>query len=348
MTGHSGSPLVLRWRRYSLLLHRRSIAVALVLALLVLVLALWALMHGKLALPPLAVLKVLLGDNAPPLHQQIIVSVRLPRMLTALLVGAALGIAGAVFQSISRNPLGSPDIVGFTTGAASGALLPMMLLTGGNDLAVAAGALLGGLATALVVYGLARVEGEVSSYRLILMGIGVGATLMAFNGLLLIKGDLDDAMMANLWLAGSLHARTWAHVWPLLAGMVLLLPLLLAGARSLTLLEMGDDVAAQLGVRVERVRLWMMLAAVMLAALATAAAGPVAFIALAAPQLARRLTRGVGVPVASAALMGSLLLLAADLLTQSLPFRAHVPIGRVTGIVGGLYLLALLTRMRRI
>ena len=153
--------------------------------------------------------------------------------------------------------------------------------------------------------------------------------------------------MANLWLAGSLHARTWTHVYPVMIGVVVLLPVMMMLKRALTMIEMGDDIATQLGIRVERVRLAMIFFAVVLAAFATGAAGPIAFVALAAPQLVSRLRRSRSLSLCSSALMGALLILTADILVQWLPFQASVPIGRMTGIVGGLYLMWLLTRSKQ-
>ncbi|WP_253265327.1 FecCD family ABC transporter permease, partial [Pseudomonas aeruginosa] len=273
--------------------------------------------------------------------------VRLPRVLTACLVGAALGMAGAIFQSISRNPLGSPDVIGFTTGAASGAIMQIILFDAG-PLATSLAALAAGLCTALAVVLLARRGATAGGYRLVLVGIGVGASLSGLNSLLLVTGNLDQAMYAQLWLAGSLNTRTWSHVVPAALGLLASVPLALYHGRRLEVLELGDASAAQLGVAVERVRLQMVLVAVGMTAIATAAAGPIAFIALAGPQLARRLTRSAGVPLLSGALMGAVLLLAADLLGQRLAYVANLPIGLMTGLLGGFYLLWLLLRSRRI
>lgn len=333
--------------RWSVLYQPRALAVGAVLTLLIGLAAALVMTLGRMNIGPWDVLAALLGSGDGGLRDHIILDIRLPRVLVALFVGVALGVSGAVFQSVSRNALGSPDVIGFTTGAATGALGQIML-AGPDPVRVALAAVAGGVLTAVVVYVLARQGGVVGSYRLILTGIGVGAVLTALNGLMLVRVDLDDAVMANLWLAGSLHARTWAHVWPVMVGTIVLVPVVLAGAPALRMIEMGDDMASQLGIRVERVRLSMIFAAVVLAALAVGAAGPIAFIALAAPQLAARLGQGRGLPVLTAGLMGGALLLAADLLTQALPLAVSVPIGRMTGIVGGIYLIWLLTRSRRL
>lgn len=196
--------------------------------------------------------------------------------------------------------------------------------------------------------GAAGVDPRAWGARLVLVGIGVGASLSGLNSLLLVTGNLDQAMYAQLWLAGSLNTRTWSHVVPAALGLLASVPLALYHGRRLEVLELGDASAAQLGVAVERVRLQMVLVAVGMTAIATAAAGPIAFIALAGPQLARRLTRSAGVPLLSGALMGAVLLLAADLLGQRLAYVANLPIGLMTGLLGGFYLLWLLLRSRRI
>ncbi len=324
---------------------KRTVWMSCALFFLMLALGLLALTLGKYPISYTTLGHFALGEDIGRIAERILVHIRLPRMLTALCVGAALGIAGAVFQSISRNPLGSPDVIGFTTGAATGALVNIILLNNGM-FGVAVCAILGGTLTALTVYFLSLEQRQISSYRMILIGIGVGAILSALNGLMLVWGDIDNAISANLWLSGSLNARKWGDVIPVAVGLIICIPLLKWSVRSLALIEMGEDMAAQLGVSIERMRFISLFSAVVLAALATGAAGPIAFIALAAPQLVRRITRHPNVPIISAALMGAVLLLLADLLTQWAPLNLTLPIGRVTGIVGGIYLIWLLTRTR--
>ncbi|KAA1187633.1 FecCD family ABC transporter permease [Photorhabdus heterorhabditis] len=337
------------WRqgKMSLVFVHRNLMVTCAMLLLIMGLAVFSMTIGKFNITIEQIISTFWGAGSGTVSEKIIMDIRLPRVLTAIFVGAALGVSGAVFQSISRNALGSPDVIGFTTGAATGAIIQIVLFDN-NAAQVAIAAIVGGVLTAAVVYLLSLKSGSIGGYRLILTGIGVGSVLTALNGLLLVKGNLDNTVMANLWLAGSLNARTWGHVFPVLTGVVLLVPLVLFTARKLNIIEMGDDIASQLGIKVERVRLIMIFCAVVLAALATGAAGPIAFVALAAPQLVVRLTRSRNMPVISAALMGACLLLAADLFTQLLPLKAAVPIGLMTGLVGGVYLIWLLTRSRQI
>lgn len=337
----------IRIGKAAFLVETRPLLVTAFLLALAMLMGVIAMTVGRIPLAPGDILAILFGQGPGGSAEQIVRNVRLPRVLTGLLVGAALGASGAIFQSVSRNALGSPDIIGFTTGAAAGALTQIVIF-GGGAVAVAVSAIGGGVATAGLVYLLSMKGGASASYRLVLTGIGVGAILTAFNGLLLVKGDLDNAVAANLWLAGSLDARNWFHVYPVLFGCLMLLPLAGFLARPLTLMEMGDDIARQLGIAVEGVRLGAMFCAVLLASLATGSAGPVAFVALAAPQLARRLTLGRSVPIWSAAATGACLLALADLASQIMPFHITVPIGRMTGLIGGLYLAWLLTRSRRL
>ncbi|MGW0628148.1 FecCD family ABC transporter permease [Streptomyces sp. NPDC002758] len=299
---------------------------------------------GDFPIPAGDVLRTLLGPGDR--GQEFIVNeLRLPRVLVGLLVGASLGLGGALFQSISRNPLGSPDVLGLSQGSAAGALVVIVLMSG-SATEVTLGALVGGLVTGLAIYLLAWKQG-VHGYRLVLVGIGVSAIVTAVNGYLLTKADLVDAARAVVWMTGSLNGRDWEQVWPLLGLCAVLVPLVLAGARGLRMTEMGDDVSYTLGVRVERVRLLLMVSAVLLTAAATAAAGPVGFVALTAPQLARRLTRSPGPNLVPSLCMGAALLVTADWASQGVFGADQLPVGVVTGVLGGIYLLWLLVTERK-
>jgi iron complex transport system permease protein len=299
---------------------------------------------GDFPIPAADVLRTLMGDGDP--GQEFIVNeLRLPRVLVGLLVGASLGLGGALFQAISRNPLGSPDILGLGQGATAGALVVIVLFSG-SATEVTMGALAGGLVTGMAIYLLAWKRG-VHGYRLVLVGIGVSAIVTAVNGYLITKADLVDASRAVVWMTGSLSGRDWAQVWPLLALCAVLVPLVLANGRGLRMMEMGDDISNALGVRVERVRMLLMVSAVLLTAAATAAAGPVSFVALTAPQLARRLTRSPGPNLLPSLCMGAALLVTADWVSQWAFGADQLPVGVVTGVVGGSYLLWLLVAERR-
>ncbi len=328
----------------SLRIERRALAVGALLVLAAFVMAVLLIGTGDFDIAPWDVVQTLLG-NGTPAHDFIVNDLRLPRVLVALLVGAALGMAGAVFQSVTRNPLGSPDLLGFSYGSAVGALVVIILLKG-SATEVAAGALLGGLLAGAAVYLLAYKRG-IHGYRLVLVGIGASAMLLAVIQYLITKAQLVEASRAMVWLTGSLAGRDWAQVWPLLATCAVLFPLVLGQSRALRMIEMGDDAAYAVGVRVERTRLLLMLAAILLTTAASAAAGPISFVALAAPQLARRLTGSPGANLLSAALMGSVVLLLSDWASQRAFGADQLPVGVVTGLVGGVYLLWLLVTERK-
>ncbi|GII97734.1 iron complex transport system permease protein [Sediminihabitans luteus] len=307
-----------------------------------LVLVVLGLGLGDYPLGPLEVVRALGGDQG--FASTVVLEWRLPRVLAALAFGAALGVSGALFQSLTRNPLGSPDVIGFATGSFTGVLVFTVLL-GGSVLGATGGALVGGLATALVVYLLAYRDG-VQGFRLIVVGIAITAMLGSFNTWLLLKVQTEVAMAASMWAAGSLGLVGWSQLWPAALMLALLVPCVLAVARPLRQLELGDDAAAAHGVRVEPARLVILVVGVALTAVVVATTGPIAFVALAAPQIAKRLAGGAGLPLGHTALLGGTLLLAADLVAQHL-LPTDLPVGIVTIVLGGVYLLTLLVREAR-
>jgi iron complex transport system permease protein len=328
----------------SLRLDVRAVTVVVLLLLAALAASVVLIGTGDFPIPAGDVVRTLLGDGNAG-QEFIVRELRLPRVLVGLLVGASLGLGGALFQAVTRNPLGSPDVLGLGQGATAGALTVIVLFSG-SAAQVTAGALVGGLATGLAIYLLAWKRG-VHGYRLVLVGIGVSAVVTAVNGYLLTISDLVDAARAVVWMTGSLNGRDWDQVWSLLALCAVLVPLVLANGRGLRMTEMGDDVAGALGVRVERVRALLMVAAVLLVATATAAAGPVSFVALTAPQLARRLTGSPGPNLLPSLCMGAALLVTADWASQRLFGADQLPVGVVTGVLGGVYLLWLLVIERK-
>jgi iron-siderophore transport system permease protein len=322
----------------------RSVAVGAVLAAATVAAATVTLTTGDFPVPATEVLRALAGQASPG-AEFIVTTLRLPRLLTGVLVGAALAVSGAVLQTVTRNPLGSPDLIGFTTGSATGALM-VIVLTDGGLFAVSAGALAGGVATAIVMFALAFRRG-VQGFRLILVGIGLSAMLLAANRYLITRAALYDALAAQAWLTGGLNQRGWGHVLAVGVAMGVLLPLVLGYSRRLALLELGDEAATALGVAVRRTRIVLVGASVGLAAVATAATGPIAFVALAAPQLARRLTRSAGPAIVPAAITGALLIVVSDLAVQRAFPSAQLPAGIATSAIGGVYLAWLLTRRWR-
>lgn len=320
--------------------ERRGAAVYLILAVLAVAFGVVGIMIGDYGISLEQVAKALTGQTEDRLVQYFVVEMRLPRSACALLVGAALGISGAIFQTISANPLGSPDIIGFTTGAATGALVQIVLF-GGDTRAVAIAAVVGGLVTAGIVYGLAW-RGGVAGFRLVLVGIGVGALLGAINTLLVVRAPLEAAQDASQWLAGSLNATLWPETRAVAIALVVLVPIVIWQFRPLGQLPLGDDAATGLGVRVERSRFILVIAGVALMGVATASTGPIAFVALAAPHLVKKLTRTPGVAIFGAAIMGGVLVLASDLIARRIFAPNELAVGVITGSLGGLYLIWLL------
>ncbi|WP_320776378.1 FecCD family ABC transporter permease [Streptomyces sp. CRN 30] len=335
---------LLRTGRWSLRFDTRTVLVCAVFAVLTVLAMVLSIGTGTYALSPAEVVRTLAGDG-PPGAEFVVLDLRLPRALVAALVGLGMGMAGAVFQSLTRNPLGSPDIMGFGNGASAGALVAIIVLDAGAS-QTAFGAVCGGVATAAAVYLLAWKRG-VHGYRLVLVGIGASAVLGAVTSFLYLRADIGKAAQAASWTIGSLNARSWGDVTVAALGLVLFAPVVLLYARRLTLLEMGDDTAAALGVPPERSRLVLIGAGTGLTALAVAAAGPIPFVAMAAPQLARRVTRAAGPNLLPAAWMGALLVTAADLTTQRVTGSALLPVGVLTGVAGGAYLAWLLRGERK-
>lgn len=319
----------------------RSRSVGLALAAAVLLATVFAVSGGEYSLSPWRVLTILFGGGEG-LETTVVWQWRMPRATAALVFGAGLAVSGAVFQTLTRNPLGSPDIISFSTGAYTGALV-VLTVVGGGFLATSLGALAGGLLTAFVVYLLAWRNGT-HGFRLILVGIGVSAVLASFNHYLVLRAELDVAMAAAVWGAGTLNGVTWAGVIPVSIVVLASLAAVLVGSKSLQMLQMGDDLASALGMKVERTKLVLVTLAVLLVSAVTALAGPIAFVALVAPQLARRLVGGGSLNLIPTALTGAFLLALGDLLAQRLFAPIQLPVGVVTVCIGGIYLVYLLNR----
>ncbi|UOE21882.1 iron chelate uptake ABC transporter family permease subunit [Thermobifida halotolerans] len=304
----------------------------------------WSLTVGEMALPLRDVAAALVGRSDDGVAR-IVMEWRMPRVLLAALGGWALALSGAVFQTVTRNPLGSPDVIGFNTGAYTGALLGM-LLVGGGHLTTVAGALLGGTLTGLAVYVLALRRG-LNGYRLVVVGIGISSLLASVNGYLMITVRVEEALPAAVWGAGSLATATWADVVPVLVAVAVLTPVLMLVNRDTQLTALGDDAARSRGVDTDRLRPVLLATGVALTAAVTAVAGPIAFVALVAPQLAVRLTRTPALPLLPTAFLGASLLVLSDLVARTVIAPAQLPVGVVTVTVGGGYLAWLLISQAR-
>jgi iron complex transport system permease protein len=323
----------------------RTVAVCVALASVAILAFAVGVSVGDFPIPLERVFPALVGLGDPD-GDFIVRVLRLPRALTGLLVGAAFGMSGAIFQRLAGNPLASPDIIGVEAGAGAAAVM-VIVLTGGSTAAVPLGALAGALLSALAVYALAYRRG-VTGYRLVLVGIGVTAVLSSLTSYLLTRASITDAQRATVWLTGSLNGRGWEHVVPVGLALVVVVPAALSLGRRLRALQLGDDVARGLGVAVEPTRLALVVAGVTLAGVATASAGPIAFVALVAPQIARRLVGAGGIALVPAALAGACVVLLADLAARRLFAPVELPVGVVTSVVGAPYLLWLLARANRI
>ena len=343
----TGGLVVLRWERtgWSTRVHARAVVVSAVLAATTFAVFAWSLAVGDFPVALGDVLRSLVGQGSPD-TDFIVRTLRLPRGLTALAVGAGFGLSGAIFQRLARNPLASPDVIGVTRGAAVAAVF-VIVVQHGSSTQVAFGALMGAAVTAVLVYLLAFKRG-VTGYRLVLVGIGVAAVLTSVTSYLLTRAELVDVQRATVWLTGSLNGRGWEHVRPMAAALAVLVPVTFVLARHLRVLELGDDAALGLGARVEWSRAALLLTATALAAVATASAGPVGFVALVSPQIARRLVGARSLGLVPAALCGALLMVAADLVGRRLFAPTELPVGIITAVLGAPYLLLLLARANRI
>lgn len=279
------------------------------------------------------------GDGA-----YVVTGLRLPRAVTGVLAGLGFGVAGALFQRLLGNPLASPDVIGVTQGASAAAVVCIVLF-GLSGTFVSLAALAGALVTGAISYGLAR-GGGTSGYRLVLIGIGVGAVLASVISYLMTWADVTLAQQALVWLTGNLNGRGWPQAIPLAIALVVLFPAALLLSRALTGLQLGDDTAAGLGLRVERARLGLLLVATACAACATAAAGPITFVAFVSDPIASRLVGGARAGLVAPALTGAVVTLAADFAAQHL-LGSQLPVGVVTGAIGAPYLLWLLARANR-
>lgn len=342
---HHGGLLTVRLWGISVRVSTRAVTVSLILLSLVFVGLSWSVSVGDFPIPLSDVVKEITGIGGSTDSEFIVRTLRLPRVLTGILVGFAFGVSGQIFQRMVRNPLASPDILGLSSGAALGAVFSIVILASGTISATGA-ALIGSACTVVAIYLLAIKQG-ISSYRLVLVGIGITALLEAGVQYLLTRAELSDAVRATVWLTGSLNGRGWEFVRPLTLALGVFVPITMVCTRNLRVLELGDDTAAALGVSLRRSKLGLTLSGAGLAAAATAAAGPVGFVALVAPQIARRLIGERAVGIIPAGLVGAAVMVFADLLARRAFSPTELPVGVVTAIVGAPYLLWLLARANK-
>jgi iron complex transport system permease protein len=330
---------------WSARVHARSVAVTVALFGATFAVFAWSLSVGDFPIAITDVLATLAGGGSDD-SAFIVRTLRLPRGLTAVLVGAGFGLSGAIFQRLARNPLASPDIIGVNAGAAASAVF-MIVVVGATGLQTTVGALGGSTVASLAIYLLAYKRG-VTGYRLVLVGIGVTAVLTSVTQYLLTRAEIYEAQRAVVWLTGSLNGRGWEHVRPIAVALGALVPVAVGLGRHLRVLELGDDTARGLGTAVEPARGALLLIGVALAAVATASAGPIGFVALVAPQIARRLVADRSLALLPSAACGALIVVTADLVGRRAFAPTELPVGVVTALVGAPYLLYRLARANKI
>ena len=336
--GTDGGRLWIVVGRWSVLISPRHVLIGLMLLALGLAVAVAALRLGKFTVSTQEVIDALQGRGRR-IVQVVVVTWKLPRILLGLVAGLALGVAGAVFQTITRNPLGSPDLIGFSTGAQTGILVSVLLLPG-SMLSTSLASFIGGAAVGAVTY-LVSLRGGFTGLRFILVGIAISSMLVSVNRWLLVRVDDDEGLGALKAITGSLGAARWPVVTPACLAIGVTVALTLLASRHLRVLSLGEQVATILGSPTRRASALLVLLGTVLVAVVTMAAGPIGFVALVAPHLARLLTGSPQPPLLVSGLTGSLLLVGADLLSQLL--LESMPVSVVTNAVGGLYLMVALT-----
>ena len=352
--GHGATKIrALRAGPVSVRLNVRVLAVA---ALLVLATVAAMALHVAFGGTPIAypdVLRALLGDESTSRVHLAVTEFRAPRMVAAVVVGACLAAAGAITQTVARNPLASPDLLGVTAGASLGAVTVLVIAGGGHaglsglaaTVGMPAAAFTAGIVSGIAVYLLSYRQG-LDSYRLVLAGLGISGLAASLTTWILTLGDVTSAAQALTWMMGSLNGKDWETVQPMAVSAAVLLLAAMAGGRWLLLTSLGEDTAVGLGARIGAVRLVVLSLAVLLASVATVTAGPVAFVALASPRIARALTATVIPSVGVSALVGAIFVLLADTLSANV-LAAPLPVGVATAVVGAPFLIHLILKYQR-
>ncbi|MCZ9309988.1 FecCD family ABC transporter permease [Corynebacterium uberis] len=334
------------WRvalgRFSVLLDRRVLWVLGVLVAACLAAGVYTLGNGSSSVGYPQVLEVLRGQGTRS-ARLVVVEWRVPRIVIGAAVGVCLGVSGAVFQTITRNPLCSPDIIGFSTGAQTGILLAVMVFPG-SLVSVSTAALIGGVATGAIIFALTT-GGGFSGNRLVLAGIAIAAMLGSVNRYLMLRAHKLEAYGGLRAVTGSLEGAEWSMARYATLGTLVIVVALMACSRAMSTLALGPEIAIGLGTSVGRTQGLLVVLATAAVALATVAAGPIAFIALAAPHITRLITGAPTVPLVASGAMGAVMLLVADAISQTL-FEG-LPVGTVTAGLGGIYFMGLLVYQTR-
>ncbi|WP_046176467.1 FecCD family ABC transporter permease [Domibacillus indicus] len=332
--------------RVSFQFYKKTWIVFLLLSVLSLIIFMLSLSSGSSFISPYAVIQQLLGYGSGE-YNFVLNTLRLPRVLLAFMVGAALGVSGLILQGMIRNPLASPDIIGITSGASAGAILFMVYGMGAVSLVFLPAAAIGGAAlSAVIIYGLSWKKG-VTPIRLVLIGIGLSAVMKAFVMMMLVLSEAAVTTKAYLWLTGSLYGANWTDVYSMLPWVLVFIPITFLFTRTMNAAELGDDIALGLGVRVELQRLILLFVSVALAGSAVAFAGGIEFVGLIAPHVSRMMIeRSFAGLVPISALTGGIMVMIADIVARTAFLPLDIPAGVFTAAVGAPFFIYLLYRNR--
>ncbi|MHA6260952.1 FecCD family ABC transporter permease [Sporosarcina sp. CAU 1771] len=323
--------------------RRRFILVTSLLAIIAFALCCTMLMLGNTIYPVQDVIRALLGEQVKGASFAV-QTIRFPRMVAGVFAGFAFGVAGTVFQTMLRNPLANPNVIGITAGSSAAAVFCIIILQASN-LVVSIASVVGGLATVIVIFLLSKGT-SFSIGRLILVGIGIQAILNAVISYLLLIGQKQDIPTAMRWLSGSLNGAKMENLFPLILTVFIFAPVIIFLGKRLDMLELGEQAATSLGIDTDKTRLVLIISSVLIIALATSTTGPIAFVAFLSGPIAKRLIGAGFSNIIPAGLVGIVLVLGSDLIGQ-FSFVARYPAGVITGILGAPYLIYLLIRMNQ-
>jgi len=332
--------------RISFQIALKTCLITLILSLLLALLMILGLSAGSDFIHPLIVIQELFGYGSGD-YNFVLHTLRLPRVLMALLVGAALGVAGLILQGIIRNPLAAPDIIGVTSGASVGAIVFIVYFMGTVSIQfLPLAAIIGASIVSFIIYLLSWKKG-VTPIRMVLIGIGISALAKAMVTMLLVISNVAATTKAYLWLTGSLYGANMQDVYLLLPWVLVLLPLTFVMARIVNVKELGDDIAIGLGVKVQVYRLFFLLVSVMLAGSAVAFAGGIAFVGLVAPHMSRMLVgRSFAALIPVTAIIGGIIVIAADIVARTAFLPKDLPTGVFTAAIGAPFFIYLLFKTR--
>ncbi|MTW86879.1 iron chelate uptake ABC transporter family permease subunit [Virgibacillus dakarensis] len=323
--------------------RRRWILVTCFLVVLSCILCFAMLLLGNTIYPVGDIIRALSGEQIQGVSFAVN-TIRLPRMLAGVFAGFAFGVAGDIFQTMLRNPLANPNVLGITTGSSAAAVFCIVILQSSGAV-ISVASVIAGLATVILIYILSRGK-SFSIGRLILIGIGIQAMLNAVVSYLLLISAEKDIPAALRWLSGSLNGSQMHELPPLIISVFILAPIVIVLGKHLSILELGEQSATSLGVNTDKTRMMLILSSVCMISLATSATGPIAFVSFLSGPIAKRLVGAGFSNVIPSGLVGINLVLAADLIGQ-FAFVVRFPVGIITGIIGAPYLIFLLIRMNR-